>query len=33
MRQPDLDDVARRPRKYWNVDGLPELVMPAAERH
>ena len=27
MRQAELDEVARRPRKYWNVDGLPELVM------
>ena len=27
MEQPDLDDVARRSQKYWDVDGLPELMM------
>jgi len=26
---PDLDDIEHRARKYWNVDGLPELVMGA----
>ena len=25
--QPDLADLGSRPRRYWNVDGLPELVM------
>ncbi len=23
----DLTDIARRPQRYWNVDGLPELMM------
>lgn len=23
----DLDDLARRPIRYWNADGLPELMM------
>lgn len=23
----DLDEVARRPVRYWNVDGIPELMM------
>jgi hypothetical protein len=27
MDRPDLNDIARRPQQYWNVDGLPELVM------
>jgi hypothetical protein len=27
MQQPNLDDIARRPQKYWDVDGLPELMM------
>lgn len=27
MQQPNLDDISRRPQQYWNVDGLPELVM------
>jgi MFS family permease len=27
MQQPDLDEITRRPQKYWNVDGLPELMM------
>jgi hypothetical protein len=27
MEHPNLDDVARRPVQYWNVDGLPELMM------
>jgi hypothetical protein len=27
MEPVDLADVARRPQRYWNVDGLPELVM------
>ena len=27
MPHPNLDDIARRPQKYWNVDGLPELIM------
>lgn len=27
MTAPDLDDLARRPQRYWNVDGLPELMM------
>jgi hypothetical protein len=26
MALPDLDDLARRPARYWNVDGLPELM-------
>jgi|SRR3990170_8481642 len=25
--QPDLDELARRPRRYWTIDGLPELVV------
>jgi hypothetical protein len=27
MPHPDLDDLARRPVRYWSVDGLPELMM------
>jgi len=27
MPQPDLDDLARRPVRSWNVDGLPELML------
>lgn len=27
MSHPDLDELARRPARYWNIDGLPELVM------
>ena len=27
MQQPNLGDLARRPARYWNVDGLPELMM------
>jgi hypothetical protein len=27
MQHPNLDDIERRPRQYWNVDGLPELIM------
>jgi hypothetical protein len=27
MQHPNLDDLARRPARYWNVDGLPELMM------
>jgi len=27
MPHPNLDDLARRPVRYWNVDGLPELIM------
>jgi hypothetical protein len=27
MERPDLDEIARRPQKYWSADGLPELVM------
>ena len=27
MDHPDLGDLARRPVRYWNVDGLPELMM------
>lgn len=27
MDRPDLDEIARRPQKYWTADGLPELVM------
>lgn len=23
----DLDEVARRPRRYWNIDGAPDLIM------
>lgn len=26
-KHPDLDDLARRPRRYWHVDGLPELML------
>lgn len=26
MPHPDLRDLARRPVRYWNVDGLPELM-------
>lgn len=29
MERPDLNDLARRPQKYWTADGLPELVMGA----
>lgn len=27
MSHPDLDDLARRPARYWLVDGLPELML------
>jgi hypothetical protein len=27
MERPDLNEIARRPEKYWSADGLPELVM------
>lgn len=27
MEPLDLADIAQRPRRYWNADGLPELVM------
>lgn len=27
MQYPNLDDIGRRPQQYWNVDGLPEVVM------
>jgi len=27
VNHPDLDDLARRPARYWNVDGLPELMV------
>jgi hypothetical protein len=27
MQCPDLNEIARRPEKYWSADGLPELVM------
>lgn len=27
MQHPNLDDIGRRPQRYWNVDGLPEIVM------
>lgn len=27
MRHPDLAELARRPHRYWDVDGLPELTM------
>ena len=27
MSHPDLDELARRPARYWNIDGLPELVL------
>ena len=27
MDRPDFDEIARRPLRYWDVDGLPELVM------
>lgn len=29
MLPPDLADIDRRPLRYWNVDGIPELVMGA----
>lgn len=29
MDRPDLDEIARRPQKYWTADGLPEVVMGA----
>jgi hypothetical protein len=29
MLPPDLADIERRPLRYWNVDGIPELVMGA----
>jgi hypothetical protein len=27
MATPDLVDIARRPQRYWDIDGLPELIM------
>ncbi len=27
MAKPDIEEVAGRPRRYWNVDGLPALVI------
>jgi hypothetical protein len=27
MSHPDFDDLARRPAKYWHIDGLPELMV------
>jgi hypothetical protein len=27
MERPDLNEIARRPEKYWSADGIPELVM------
>jgi hypothetical protein len=27
MPHPNLDELGRRPLRYWNADGLPELVM------
>lgn len=27
MAQPDLNELARRPVRYWNADGVPELVL------
>jgi hypothetical protein len=27
METVDLQDIARRPQRYWNADGLPELMM------
>ena len=29
MMNVNLDEVARRPQRYWNADGLPELTMGA----
>jgi hypothetical protein len=29
MQYPDLNEIERRPKKYWNADGVPELVMGA----
>jgi hypothetical protein len=29
MQYPDLKEIERRPKKYWNADGVPELVMGA----
>ena len=27
MHHPDLDEIARRPARYWTIDGLPELML------
>ena len=27
MEYPDLAEVERRPRRYWNLDGIPEFIM------
>ena len=27
MQDVDLADIARRPQRYWNADGIPELLM------
>ncbi|HSC26728.1 MAG TPA: hypothetical protein VLD67_05615 [Vicinamibacterales bacterium] len=27
MPHPTLDEIERRPQQYWDVDGLPELIM------
>jgi hypothetical protein len=27
MLYPDLKEIERKPRQYWNVDGLPDLMM------
>jgi hypothetical protein len=27
MPHPDLEDLARRPSRYWHIDGLPELMI------
>jgi hypothetical protein len=29
MQYPDMKEIERRPKRYWNVDGLPDLVMGA----
>ncbi len=29
MQYPDLKEIAQRPKKYWNADGVPDLVMGA----
>lgn len=27
MTQPDFDEIARRPARYWHIDGFPELMV------
>ena len=26
MEYPDLKEIERRPKQYWNADGLPDLL-------